>query len=307
MAKININFDNTDYSIDESLLSDALTTLKSHLSTTMNGSGATISLDGVDYSVDSTKLTAAKGDFVEHLGAISGSGSKVVINGVEYGIDSAKVGDAIADLHTKFGDLEASGEEEDELAGTWVFNNTIENIEQGAEWVVKCDFISNGIAYTWFNNGVPTLFEYFDGVSTTRVYEYSFKTWTNEAYKTVKINTKYENLSEFYGVDAETFLAWLQANATKQGTSSTITFTIDRTPYQAEEGMTWEDFCGGQNVPTEEMPIYIIGSTVYYACDSEGNYTGSGFAIDWVTPSDLIVSGASYFTERPPESGGSGN
>ena len=54
MAKINIPFYNTDYSIDEQSLASATSKLQSHLSTVMNGSGATITLNGVVYSLFSS-------------------------------------------------------------------------------------------------------------------------------------------------------------------------------------------------------------------------------------------------------------
>lgn len=44
MAKTNIVFNNKDYYIDNSSLSDATAALQSHLSTVMNGAGATINL-----------------------------------------------------------------------------------------------------------------------------------------------------------------------------------------------------------------------------------------------------------------------
>ena len=72
MAKINVNFNNKTYSIDESALQNATDALKSHLSTVMNGSGASIKLGGVSYNIDSTKLSAATNSFVSHLGTIAG-------------------------------------------------------------------------------------------------------------------------------------------------------------------------------------------------------------------------------------------
>ena len=99
MAKINILFGNTNYSIEESALAAAAAQLKSHLSTEMNGSGAVINLGGTSYNIDSAKLSTATNAFVSHLGTIAGSGSKVVVGGVEYSIDSNKLGDAVADLH----------------------------------------------------------------------------------------------------------------------------------------------------------------------------------------------------------------
>lgn len=72
MAKININFNDKNYQIDEDSLSAATTALTSHLSTVMNGSGATINLGGTVYNIDSAKLSAATNAFVSHLGTVAG-------------------------------------------------------------------------------------------------------------------------------------------------------------------------------------------------------------------------------------------
>jgi hypothetical protein len=103
MAKINISFNNKKYNIE--IPSEALAALKSHLSTVMNGTGATIKLDGQSYGVDSTKLSAATNEFVAHLGTISGEGEKVKVGGVEYGVDSAKVAEAVAAFEGVLGEL----------------------------------------------------------------------------------------------------------------------------------------------------------------------------------------------------------
>ncbi len=108
MAKYNISFNNTNYSVDESSLSAATAELRTHLSTTMSGSGAVINLGGTAYNVDSAKLTTATNDFISHLGKISGSGHKVVVGGVEYGIDSTKLTSAISDIEAI---LAGTGEE----------------------------------------------------------------------------------------------------------------------------------------------------------------------------------------------------
>lgn len=99
MAKININFHDNNYSIDEASLSTAVAELKSHLSTTMSGTGAIINFGGASYNIDSTKLSTVKNDFISHLTTISGIGHKVVIGGVEYYVDADKVKDALAELH----------------------------------------------------------------------------------------------------------------------------------------------------------------------------------------------------------------
>lgn len=105
--KINISFNDKIYSIDPSSLSSASDDLKSHLSTVMNGSGATINFDDVFYNIDSTKLVNAQNDFVSHLGTIAGNGHKVTVGGVEYGVDSAKVANAITDLGVVLGELQS--------------------------------------------------------------------------------------------------------------------------------------------------------------------------------------------------------
>ena len=100
MAKTNIIFNNTEYSIDQSSLAPAASELKSHLSTSMNGSGATITLDGTVYNVDSVKLAAATNELVSYLRTISGDGRKVVIGGVEYSVGSDYVQNAFSSLRT---------------------------------------------------------------------------------------------------------------------------------------------------------------------------------------------------------------
>ena len=110
MAKTNISFNNKNYNIDESALATATNALKSHLSTTMNGTGATIKLGGQSYSIDSAKLSAATNAFVSHLGTVSGSGYKVKVNDVEYSVASSKMTDAIGELEAVLGSISGSGD-----------------------------------------------------------------------------------------------------------------------------------------------------------------------------------------------------
>lgn len=78
MGKTNISFNNTNYSIGESSLSAATAALKSHLSTVMNGTGATVTLDGITYNIDATKLTAAEDSFAAYLDTIGGGDEPIV-------------------------------------------------------------------------------------------------------------------------------------------------------------------------------------------------------------------------------------
>lgn len=105
MANFNIPFNNKNYSVDEQSLSSASNSLKSHLSTTMSGSGATINFGGTTYNVDSAKLLAATNDFISHLGTVAGNGYKVIVNGVEYSVGSDKVAGAVSDLEIVLGNL----------------------------------------------------------------------------------------------------------------------------------------------------------------------------------------------------------
>lgn len=105
MAKIKVPFNNKNYSVDEQSLSSASDSLKSHLSTTMSGSGATINFGGTSYNVDSAKLLAATNDFVSHLGIVAGNGYKVIVNGTEYSVGSDKVAGAVSDLEIVLGGL----------------------------------------------------------------------------------------------------------------------------------------------------------------------------------------------------------
>lgn len=118
MSKINLSFNNNNYSIDESALASATAELKTHLSSVMNGSGATISFDGVSYNVDSTKLSSATRDFISHLGTISGSGSKVKVNGIEYNVNSNKLSNAMSALQNTFDGLQ-SGSSDKLAAGLY--------------------------------------------------------------------------------------------------------------------------------------------------------------------------------------------
>lgn len=105
MAKTNISFNDKNYSIDEASLSTASAALKSHLSTVMNGTGATISLDGTAYNIDDTKMYNARNVFATHLGTVAGSDYKVKVGGVEYGVDANKVAGAVTELETVLSNL----------------------------------------------------------------------------------------------------------------------------------------------------------------------------------------------------------
>lgn len=136
MAKINIQFNGTNYSVDESALASATSELQKHLSSVMHGSGTVVHLGGLSYSVDSAKLSGAVNDLVSHLGAITGNSHKVIINGTEYGISSEKIVNTITELETVFNNLQPNYDyyiEENAAGGETMYvigiNTTLSNVD----------------------------------------------------------------------------------------------------------------------------------------------------------------------------------
>lgn len=102
MSQINIKFNGTDYEVSKSALSAAGSKIKQHLTSVINGEGASVDFGGTAYNVDSTKLDSARTKFVSHLNTIAGEGSTVAVNGVKYGVDASKVSNAISNMVSAF-------------------------------------------------------------------------------------------------------------------------------------------------------------------------------------------------------------
>ena len=110
--------------------------------------------------------------------------------------------------------------EQDELAGTWVFNLHLNDTALATTYV---NFTSNGKTCSYIQRqysekpfALNTMIYNFDGTEQT---VYDFGSWINDSYKTITITSK---LSEVTNGDA--LLAFLQANATKQQATE-ITYT----------------------------------------------------------------------------------
>ena len=103
----------------------------------------------------------------------------------------------------------------DELAGTWVFNNTVNIPEDVLDWTLN--FQCNGVQYTLLSVhnirfGMPPIVAVlYDG---SNVYEPSTG-WYEQYYRTIFITSK---LSEV--TNGSALLTWLKANAVKQTTES---------------------------------------------------------------------------------------
>lgn len=236
MAKIILN--NKEYTISDSVLASAIAELKSHLSTTMSGSGATIELGGVAYNIDATKLSTATNNFVAHLGTIAGEGTKIKVGNVEYSVDSAKIGGAMSELGTAFGELENGGSSDsDSVVGTWVFNDEIsldgfpEN--ESASVSFMCDGLEYfSLGYSPFSSvyklNYSRMGEYSPIADTVYYTEEIFglpKGWQSESYKTITILEEPTD---------PTFITWLKANATKVGDTPEVSGkTLDITDENA--------------------------------------------------------------------------
>lgn len=101
---------------------------------------------------------------------------------------------------------------QDELAGTWVFNEQLNTTELATTYV---NFTSNGKTcssiqrnYSARPFAINDMFYNFDGADQN---VYDLNIWVDNGYKTITITSK---LSEV--TNGDTLLTWLQANATKQ-------------------------------------------------------------------------------------------
>lgn len=112
------------------------------------------------------------------------------------------------------------GAEEDELAGTWVFND---DIDIRTTFNYNVNFTNDSVSYTnlyvsrSFSRGY--ILHYANTSSDNEAYVYNDPAgeiwWFNDKYKTITITSKLADVT-----NGEELLAWLKANATKQGTTS---------------------------------------------------------------------------------------
>lgn len=191
------------------------------------------------------------------------------------------------ELFLSIADEYVESEVTDELAGTWAFNDTISRLNG--------DYYGTGLVFTCNGETFDTIrdeedadpIDYLkyarwdpDYLSWT-AYNFRSDSWSNSAYKTITIIS---TLAEVYNGSA--LLTWLKANATKQGSAKLISFTIEGTSYQAEEGMTWGEWVASDY------------NTSTYALDGSIVYNGHG---SWVqlngqscSGTDFIIDGATY-------------
>lgn len=108
----------------------------------------------------------------------------------------------------------------DKLRGTWVFNDVL---SLDAAFSVNLDFTSNENDYIRMiiittaapSPSLQNTLCYSTSTSSAGTAVYAGGEWGNTSNKTIQINTLYADMEMVVG-NAEAFLAWLQANATKQ-------------------------------------------------------------------------------------------
>lgn len=183
-------------------------------------------------------------------------------------------------------------QQEPSTGETWVLNENAYNVMNN--FTYTADFVCDGTNYTTIvnSNNPMTGGLFYD--TTQVVHPDNASQFVNEKYRTITFATP----------PTGDLLAWLQANGTKQGGAVTlINFTINGTAYQAEEGMTWQQWV---NSSYNTYGCTIEGSSV----KGKGNngsptyiYINQNLNLTLVSSTDSIIKNATY----EDAAGGAGN
>lgn len=176
----------------------------------------------------------------------------------------------------------------DELAGTWVFNSDL-SISSSATYDVRFntpaldfDFVALIIGKAVGGN-----LQYRANTGTAYI-AYQSHMWESVDFRTIIISSK---LSEV--TNGSALLTFLKATATKQGAANLITFTVDGTSFQAEEGMTWAEWCES-DYNTDGVKIDSLGNVVTSVGLRIATAQYSGAQIQ----TDVIVANTSYVVQH---------
>lgn len=218
--------------------------------------------------------------------------------------------------------IEEAPTTEDELAGTWVLNTTISTngnesyYELVGNFPIVADGYHEDVTVSTTNSvrfyiNAPSDYNYKAGYSDNNHWTQDVQFYGDgSSYYCPLGNIWGEAMDEsWYWVDANSangillrtftitsklsevtngdeLLAWLRANATKQGAANLISFTIEGKTYQAESGMTWGEWVASDyNTST----YALSGSTVYNGHGSWVQLNGQS-CVD----TDFIIAGATY-------------
>ena len=280
LSQINVNFinDTTEYTSIRCIISEHLGTVIYY------GKNTSVYYDGWDMESSKTITITSK------LSEVTNGDSLLAW----LQSNATKQSAAATTTTTHGGRLYAKVEvAEDPLAGTWVFNDSLSyGSFSSFNYSYNINFTSNGTTYNELSSPDPGALPNI-GIDlrygSTTVYN-TKSGWTNTAYKTIIITSK---LSEV--TNGDTLLAWLQANATKQGTSTPtlISFTIAGTTYQAEEGMTWTEWCDS-NYNTSGF-YTIEGNTGVVFPNGTDYVSLEGFSGAFADNTSQIVANGTYY------------
>lgn len=165
---------------------------------------------------------------------------------------------------------------------TWVFNETISFLPNDATG----NFVSNDEEFRAMEGGNDdedfwVVYRKLNGNLVIAASGSSGDLKMKDAYRTVTFET----------APTGDFLTWLQANAVKQGSAALITFTINGTSYQAEEGMTWAQWIAS----SYNIDKWVIGryeQVAEYENSTIGVYKPGTYT--WVEKNDVIIANSEY-------------
>lgn len=192
-----------------------------------------------EYSdLDTTEYPASSNADVRWLDSTDGTGMQYNYNGTWQFI--LYNGEYVDNTDTIIGRAVYTLEEipitQDELAGTWYFDNDVYFTERPLrDYTWHFDFSSNGenfneMYYRYTNTDLAYICYILDGVVRT-MYN---KGWSLQSWRTINITSK---LSEVE--DGASLLSFLNTYATKQETASVMTLADDPTP--TAEQVTWTE------------------------------------------------------------------
>lgn len=279
--------------------------------------------DGITWgeyaNLDTTEYPSSSNADVRWLDSIDGTGMQYNNNGTWQFI--LYNGEVVDNTDTIIGRAVYTLEEIstiDELAGTWVLNSTL-----------TIPTVSVSMDYTL--EGSMNVFDSSNSIYSTDIGSFSLYTdytygcfnlqATNIAYNTYYYERTHGNISgcndndDSYSVSADssdglflrsftitsklsevtngdTLLTWLKVNATKQGAVSLISFTINGTSYQAEQGMTWAQFVSS-SYNTNGVKIDSSGNVL----TSNGQRIATTLLSGSQISTDVIVANTSYVVQ----------
>lgn len=304
---------NTNYALPDSV-SVSGATVKSYAKSTgtlvlTNATGAitvsctavqsvfTITANLSNCTADSTNATTISAGGTETLVFTANSGyalpSTVTVSGATYTWEQST---GMLDLSNPTANVTitiaatATTPTEDELAGTWVFNETL-NLSANSlpgEVIAELGWVDipittedgteySGLLFGSLNEEMNEFTSLLYG--GTEVYN---GVWSKESDKIITINALLEEVK-----NGQSLLEFLQANATKDGSSTRISFTVDRVEYYALPGMTWEEFVG--NGDFNSGVFFTYNNTIVTSDYSTVQYNGVN-----VTPTDAIQADINY-------------